>query len=88
MKNIPRSRQWKITLTSGEPNAIPQHYYVFAPTRRLAILNFRFEYGNYGAIQSCGVTQGKPSHDPEDNPNNQTGTDADLLADISDLNLD
>lgn len=45
---IPRVREWKITLEDG------QAYRVNAPTKRLALLNFR-GHGYYDAVRSVGA---------------------------------
>ena len=48
MKHIPQVRDWIVTTTSGA------QFIISAPTRRLALLNFRFEVG-YHDIKSIGI---------------------------------
>ena len=47
--SIPKVREWRITMHRG--GAV---YSVLAPTRRLAVMNLRFE-GNYEPIKSVGA---------------------------------
>lgn len=48
MRRIPQCKVWLVTDENG------QRFEIWAPTRRLALLNFRFEIG-WQAIRTIGV---------------------------------
>jgi hypothetical protein len=53
MRGIPLVKSWRVTLESGGKVT------VLAPTKRLALLNYRFEHG-YDPIKSIGLLRKKP----------------------------
>lgn len=56
---IPKNKVWKITYYTGRADFSPKdHRDIIAPTRRLALLNFRHEVGFF-AVVSCGVRRAR-----------------------------
>ena len=53
---IPKVKTWIVTDSSGEK------FEIWGPTRRLALLNFRFE-GNWQSVRSIGVKRLKGGED-------------------------